>query len=41
MVLDFIEPEILFGVDMSNSIHETNKTQSVLVLGYGLIQKNK
>ena len=24
---------------MTNSIHATNKTQSVLVLGHGLIQK--
>ena len=30
---------IVFGADMSNSRHATKKTQSVLVLGYGLIQK--
>ena len=30
---------IVFGADMSNSRHATNKTQSVLVLGHGLIQK--
>ena len=30
---------IIFGADMSNSRHSTNKTQSVLVLGHGLIQK--
>ena len=31
--------EIIFGANMSNSRHSTNKTQSVLVLGHGLIQK--
>ena len=30
---------IIFGADMSNSSHKTNKTQSVLVLGHGLTQK--
>ena len=30
---------IIFGADVGNSIHGTNKTQSVLVLGHGLIQK--
>ena len=30
---------IVFGADMTNTIHATNKTQSVLVLGHGLIQK--
>ena len=30
---------IIFGDDLSNSKHATNKTQSVLVLGHGLIQK--
>ena len=30
---------IIFGADMSNSRHSTNKTQSILVLGQGLIQK--
>ena len=31
---------IIFGSDLSNSIkHATNKTQSVLVLGRGIIQK--
>ena len=30
---------IVFGADMSNSRHRTNKTQSVLILGNGLIQK--
>ena len=30
---------VVFGADMSNSGHSTNKTQSVLVLGHGLIQK--
>ena len=28
---------IIFGADMSNSRHATNKTQSALVLGHGLI----
>ena len=32
---------VVFGADMTNSIHETNKTQSVLVLGYDLIQTIK
>ena len=30
---------VVFGADMTNSAHETNKTQSVLFLGHGLIQK--
>ena len=30
---------IIFGADLSNSRHATNKTPSVLVLRYGLIQK--
>ena len=30
---------IFFGADLSNSKHANNKTQSVLVLGHGLIQK--
>ena len=30
---------VVLGADMSNSRHSTNKTQSVLVLGHGLIQK--
>ena len=30
---------ISFGADLGNSRHATNKTQSVLILGYGLIQK--
>ena len=30
---------IIFGVNSSNSIHATNKTQNILVLGHGLIQK--
>ena len=30
---------IIFGANMSNSRHSTNKTQSILVLGHGLIQK--
>ena len=29
---------IIFGADLSNSIHATNKTQYLLVLGHGLIQ---
>ena len=32
---------IIFGVEMSNSKHANNKTKDVLVLGYGLIQKNR
>ena len=30
---------VVFEVDMSNSRHATNKTQSVLILGHGLTQK--
>ena len=30
---------IIFGVDLSNSVHATNKTQNILILGHGLIQK--
>ena len=30
---------IIFGLDSSNSIHATNKTPSILVLGHGLIHK--
>ena len=30
---------VVFRADMTNSIHATNQTQSVLVLGHGLIQK--
>ena len=30
---------IVFGADMSKSRHKTNNTQSVLILGHGLIQK--
>ena len=30
---------IIFGADLGNSRHATNKTQSVLVLGHSLIQK--
>ena len=30
---------IIFGADLGNSRHANNKTQSVLVLGHGLIQK--
>ena len=30
---------IIFGAGLGNSRHATNKTQSVLVLGHGLIQK--
>ena len=30
---------IIFGADLGNSIHAGNQTQSVLVLGHGLIQK--
>ena len=32
---------VVFGADMSNSRHATNKTQSVLILGHGLTQKIK
>ena len=31
--------KIIFGVDLSNSVHATNKTQNILMLGHGLIQK--
>ena len=30
---------IIFGVDLSNSVHVTNKTQNILILGHSLIQK--
>ena len=30
---------IIFGVDLSNSVHATNKTQNILRLGHGLTQK--
>ena len=30
---------IIFGVVLSNSVHATNKTQYVLILGHGLTQK--
>ena len=32
---------IIFGVDMTNSKYANNKTKDVLVLGHGLIQKNR
>ena len=30
---------IIFGVDSSNSVHATNKTQNILILGHALTQK--
>ena len=30
---------IIFGVDLSNSVHATNKTQNILILGHGLTQE--
>ena len=30
---------IIFGVNSSNSLHATNKTQNILILGHGLTQK--
>ena len=30
---------IIFGVDLSNSVHATNKTQNVLIPGHGLTQE--
>ena len=30
---------IIFGVDSSNSVHTTNKTQNILILDHGLTQK--
>ena len=30
---------VIFGADSSNSRHATSKTQSILVLGHGLVQK--
>ena len=30
---------IIFGVNSSNSVHSTNKTQNILILGHGLTQK--
>ena len=30
---------IIFGVDLSSSVHATNKTQNILILGHGLTQK--
>ena len=32
---------IIFGVDSSNSVYATNKTQNILILGHGLTQKIK
>ena len=29
----------IFGVDLSNSVHATHKTQNILILGHGLTQK--
>ena len=30
---------IIFGVNSSNSVHATNKTQNIIILGLGLTQK--
>ena len=30
---------IIFGINTSNSVHATNKTQNILILGHGLTQK--
>ena len=30
---------IIFGADLSNSVHTTNQTQNILILGHGLNQK--
>ena len=30
---------MIFGVDLSNSVHAANKTQNILILGHGLTQK--
>ena len=30
---------IIFGVNLSNSVHITNQTQNILILGHGLTQK--
>ena len=30
---------IIFGVDLSNSVHATNRTQKILMLGHGLTQE--
>ena len=30
---------IVFGVNLSNSVHATNKTQNILILGHALTQK--
>ena len=30
---------ITFGVDLSNSLHATNKTQNILILGHSLTHK--
>ena len=30
---------IIFPVNSSNSVHVTNKTQNILILGHGLTQK--
>ena len=32
---------VMFGSESSNSIHATNKTQRILLLGHGLVQKKK
>ena len=43
---DFTHPQdrkarniIIFGADLSNSVHTTNQTQNILILGYALTQK--
>ena len=36
-----VKDVIIFEADLGNSRHATNKAQSVLVLGHGLIQKNR
>ena len=32
---------IIFGVNSSNSVHATNKTENILILGHGLNSKSK
>ena len=39
MMEKMLKNVVVFGADMNNSRRATNKTQSVLVLGHGLIQE--
>ena len=37
--VEWLEYIVIFGADLSNSVHATNKTQHILILGHGLTQK--